>query len=186
MKLFVLQACLIDRTKNKGGKNMFFGDRKAKEKEQKIEEILCEKYNSYYRMAYSYTKNEEDAADIVQEGAYKAMRYSDSLKNIEYAETWIYRIMVNEIFRLLGNKKEVSIEMVEITEPSTEDVYEDIDLQNAIETMNPQDRAVIQLRFFEDMPLDEIARVLDENVSTIKSRLYRGLKKLRLELSEED
>lgn len=165
---------------------MFFGANNSKEKEKRIEEILCEKYNSYYRMAYSYTQNEDDAADIVQEGAYKAIRNSDSLKNIEYAETWVYKIMMNEIFRLLGKKKEVSTEEMEIPEPSTEDMYEDIDLQNAIESMNPQDRAVIQLRYFEDMPLDEIARVLEENVSTVKSRLYRGLKKLRLELAEEE
>lgn len=165
---------------------MFFGKNDAKEKEKIIEEILCDNYDSYYRMAYSYTQNEEDAADIVQEGAYKAIRYSDSLKNIDYAKTWVYRIMMNEVFRLLGKKKEVSTEGMEIPEPSTEDVYEDIDLKKAIETMNPQDRAVIQLRFFEDMSLDEISRVLEENVSTVKSRLYRGLKKLRLELVEED
>lgn len=165
---------------------MFFGENKTKEKEKRIEETLCEKYNSYYRMAYSYTQNEEDAADIVQEGAYKAMRNSDSLKNIEYAQTWVYRIMMNEIFRFLGKKREMSTEEVEIPEPSTEDVYQDIDLQNALESMNSQDRAVIQLRYFEDMPLDTIAKVLEENPSTVKSRLYRGLKKLRLELEKED
>jgi len=164
---------------------MFFGENRSKEKEKIIEEILNKKYNSYYRMALSYTQNEEDAADIVQEGAYKAILNSDSLKNIEYAETWVYKIMMNEIFRLLGKKKELSTEKIETIEPSKEDVYEDIDLQHAIESMNPQDRAVIQLRYFEDMPLDEIAKVLEENVSTIKSRLYRGLKKLRLELGEE-
>lgn len=165
---------------------MFFGENKTKEKEKRIETILCEKYNSYYRMAYSYTQNEEDAADIVQEGAYKAIRNSDSLKNIEYAETWVYRIMLNEIFRFLGKKKEMSTEVVDIPEPSTEDAYEDIDLKKALQEMNSQDRAVIQLRYFEDMPLEAIAKVLDEKVSTVKSRLYRGLKKLRLELAEED
>ena len=43
---------------------------------------------------------------------------------------------------------------------------------------------MIQLKYFEDMKLSEIAEVLGENVNTVKSRLYRGLKKLRLELSE--
>lgn len=163
---------------------MLFGEKKSKE--EVVEEILCEKYNSYFRLAYSYTKNEDDAADVVQEGAYKAIRFSDSLKKTEYAETWIYRIMLNEIFRLLKERKEVPTEMEEMQMQAAEDAYEDIDLQAAIEAMNPQDRAVIQLRYFEDMPLVEIAKVLEENLSTVKSRLYRGLKKLRLELVEEE
>lgn len=161
---------------------MFFKDNKGKE--HRIEEILCEKYNSYYRMAYSYVQNPEDAADIVQEGAYKAIRNSESLKNVEFAETWIYKIMLNETFRCLGKNREIATQEDEMPEQYTEDIYEDVDLQKAIETMNPQDWAVIQLRFFEDLSLDEIARILEENVSTVKSRLYRGLKKLRIELAE--
>ena len=60
---------------------MFFQRKDVKE--QKIEELLLENYNRYYRLAYSYVHNEADAADIVQNGAYKAIRNSDSLKNVE-------------------------------------------------------------------------------------------------------
>ena len=62
--------------------------------------------------------------------------------------------------------------------------YENIDLKRALDQMNPQDKAVIELRYFEDMKIEDIAKVLDENVNTVKSRLYRGLKKLRLELTD--
>mgnify|MGYP000031231779 CR=1 FL=1 len=58
---------------------MFFQRKDVKE--QKIEELLLENYNRYYRLAYSYVHNEADAADIVQNGAYKAIRNSDSLKD---------------------------------------------------------------------------------------------------------
>lgn len=51
--------------------------------------------------------------------------------------------------------------------------------------MTPKDKAVIALRFFEERKLEEIAVILEENVSTVKSRLYRGLKKLRVELGED-
>ena len=44
---------------------------------------------------------------------------------------------------------------------------------------------MIELRYFEDMTLEEIARALEENLSTVKSRLYRGLRKLRLEMEDE-
>lgn len=56
----------------------------------------------------------------------------------------------------------------------------DIDLQRALNSMSKEDKAVIELRFFEDLKLSEIAEILGENISTIKSRLYRGLKKMNL------
>lgn len=161
---------------------MFSRDKISKKKEEVIEQIICEKYNSYYRMAYSYVHNEEDAADIVQEGAYKAIRYSDSLQNEEHAATWVYRIMMNEVFRFLSSRKILVLGDEEIPELQSEDTYENLDLKRALERMDKKDKAVIQLKYFEDMKLDEIAEVLDENVNTIKSRLYRSLKKLRLEL----
>ena len=79
-------------------------------KEQKVEEILLHNYNSYFRLAYSYVRNEADAGDIVQNGAYKAILHSSSLRNAEYASTWVYRIMLNEIFRFLKKEKQLSYE----------------------------------------------------------------------------
>ncbi len=149
--------------------------------ERFIEELLLENYDRYYRLAYSYTHNEADAQDIVQNGVYKAILYSDSLKNTAYAKTWIYRIMLNETFEQLKKQREVSLNEM-CPEGGREDVYENIDLQRALNSLSKEDKAVIELRFFEDLKLSEIAEVLNENVNTIKSRLYRGLKRLKLEL----
>lgn len=60
-----------------------------------VRQLLTDNYSRYYSLAYSYVRNEEDAMDIVQEGAYKALRNSGSLRNPEYAGTWIYRIMID-------------------------------------------------------------------------------------------
>lgn len=162
-------------------------------KGQKIEQILLENYNSYYRLAYSYVHNEADAGDIVQNGAYKAILNSSTLKQEEYAATWVYRIMLNEIFRFLKKERPgsqsaegetiVSFEEMQV-EPGKEDQYENIDLRRALDSISQEDKAVIELKYFEDLKFDEIAEVLGENVNTVKSRLYRGLKKLRLELSD--
>ena len=154
---------------------------KKNTKEQKIEELLLENYNRYYRLAYSYVHNEADAADIVQNGAYKAILNSDTLQKEEYASTWIYRIMLNEIFRFLKKEMPVSIEEA-FVEQAEEDTYEDVDLRRALDSLSKEDKTVIELKYFEDMKLTDIAEVLGENVNTVKSRLYRGLKKLRLEL----
>ncbi|MFR4350967.1 MAG: RNA polymerase sigma factor [Roseburia sp.] len=160
---------------------MFFPGKNRKE--QKVEQILLENYNRYYRLAYSYVHNEADASDIVQNGAYKAILKSDTLKQEEYAATWVYRIMLNEIFSSL--KKEIPISLDEMqAESGREDVYENIDLKRALNAMPQEDKAVIELKYFEDLKFEEIAQVLGENVSTVKSRLYRALRKLRLELSD--
>ncbi len=67
-------------------------------------------------------------------------------------------------------------------EQGKEDSYYDFDLHRAVDKLLPKEKAIIELRFFEDKKLEDIAAILGENVSTVKSRLYRSLKKLRLEL----
>ena len=153
-------------------------------KEQKIEQLLLENYNSYYRLAYSYVHNESDACDIVQNGAYRAILHSDTLRQEKYAATWLYRIMLNEIFRFVKKEQPLSLDAVE-AEQGKEDTYENIDLQRALDMLPKEDKAVIELKYFEDMKLTEIAEVMNENVNTIKSRLYRGLKKLRVEFADD-
>lgn len=158
------------------------------DKEQLVEQILLEKYNNYYRLAYSYVHNEADAGDIVQNGAYKAILHSDSLKQKAYAATWIYRIMLNEIFRFLKSNpgvKEVFTPPEEMAGKAAgkEDIYQDVDLMRVLDALPQEVRTVIVLRYFEDLTLEQIANVQEENVNTVKSRLYRGLKKMRLELS---
>ena len=154
-------------------------------KEQKVEQVLLENYNRYYRLAYSYLHKEADAEDIVQNAAYKAILNSDKLKQEAYASTWVYRIVLNEIYRVLAQKPTVSIDDAYV-EQGKEDSYENLDLWRALELLDKEDKAVIELRYFEDMKFSDIAEVLQENVNTIKSRLYRALKKLKLELAETD
>lgn len=151
-------------------------------KEQAVQNALLENYDKYYRLAYAYVHNEADAMDIVQEGAYKAILKCDSLKNPEYVGTWIYRIMINEAFSLLRQRKDLA-GMDEVNAVK-EDFYADIDLHNAIEKLPPKDRTIVLLRFFEDRRLEEIAEILNENLSTVKSRLYRVMSKLKLALGD--
>ncbi len=165
-----------------------FFNKREEEKRAVIEQIILEKYNQYYRIAYSYTHNEADACDIVQNGAYRALRGSSALKKPEYAATWVYRIMLNECFRYTKQPQNLSYEYMQDAmgvEPSyTEDSSENLDIRRALDSLSEQDKAVIVLRFFEDLKLEEIADILDENLNTVKSRLYRGIKKLRGVLGE--
>lgn len=160
---------------------LFTSNKKTKEK--LVEDKLLSNYNRYYRLAYSYVHNEADAGDIVQNGAYKAILNSDTLRQEQYVETWLYRIMLNEIFSFLRKPAMSSID--EVAETGREDTYENLDLARALDSLEKEDRLVIQLRYFEDMKLEEIAAILDENLSTVKSRLYRTIKKLRIKLEDD-
>lgn len=159
-------------------------------KKKLVEGIILQKYNRYYRLAYSYVHNESDALDIVQNGAYKAIKSSHSLRRTEYAETWVYRIMLNECFAFLRQRRPLSYEELQeengIETGSTMDRYSNIDLQRALDSLSKEDKAIVILKFFEGMTLEEIAAIMDENVNTIKSRLYRGMRKLRDLLSDEE
>ena len=71
-------------------------------------------------------------------------------------------------------------------EQGKEDTYENVDLKKAMESLEKEDRAVVVLRYYEDMKLEDIAKVLNENLSTVKSRLYRSMRKLKLQLEPYD
>ena len=152
-------------------------------KEQAVESTLLANYEKYYRLALSYSRNEADACDIVQEAAYKAILKCESLKNIEYADTWIYRIVINEAYTFLKKRRtEENLDEIEEKNISAEDAYENLDLTQALERLDEKDRTIVVLRFFEDRRLDEIAEILDMNLNTVKSRLYRVMDRLKLAL----
>lgn len=69
------------------------------------EQVLIEKYDRLYRLAYSYVYNEDDALDIVQESACKAICQCNSLKDPSKLYSWICRIVVNTTMDLLRSRK---------------------------------------------------------------------------------
>ena len=147
------------------------------------EKLLIEQYERFYRLAYSYVHNEADALDVVQESACKAITQCKNLKDTEKLLPWLCRIVVNTSLDLLRSQvKEQPAE--ELPETATEDKYEEFDLKEALNRLEPENRTIVILRYFEDMKLEDIALVVDENVNTVKARLYRSLKKLRVQLDD--
>jgi RNA polymerase sigma-70 factor (ECF subfamily) len=123
--------------------------------------------------------------DIVQESILKALNSVDSLANPEHIKTWFYRILVNtslDVLRKKGKLSYVEDIILDLNSEAKEDNYENFDLQNAMDSLPHNYRLIISLRYFEDLKLEEIADILGENLNTVKTRLYAGLKKLRIEL----
>jgi RNA polymerase sigma-70 factor (ECF subfamily) len=157
--------------------------------EEQIANHVIKFKDKYYRLAYSYVKNADDALDIIQESIYKAFSSLDSLKNPSYMKTWFYRIVVNTSLDFLRKrKKEIMVgeEFLFNYNEVEYDSYEDFDLKAALDDLPKNYRSIIILRYFEDLKLQEIAEILNENVNTVKTRLYAGLKKLRIELNDEN
>lgn len=148
------------------------------------ETILTEKYEKYYRLAYSYMRNEHDALDVVQESAYRAIRDCGKVKNKDCLSTWIYRIVVNTALDLLRKQKKETLTR-ELPEIPVEDRYQETELRTMLEQLDQKSRTIIILRYFEDLKLEDIADILGDNLNTVKARLYRSLKKLRLNLEAE-
>ena len=151
--------------------------------QQKVEDQILDNYEAMYRLAYTYVRNEEDALDIVQESVYKAIKNAGKVQQEAYIRTWIWRIVMNTAVDLIRSRKnETGLE--EAGETGKEDTYQDFDTLEALKILEPREKAVIVLRFFEDQKLEDIARTLQENTNTVKTILYRSLKKLRVELTE--
>lgn len=156
--------------------------------EKLLSDVVIKNKENHYRLAYSYVKNADDALDIVQESIYKAISSIDSLKNPKYIKTWLYRIVVNTSLDFLRKHKRVDVVEQEILEryiPGDEDDYENIDLHRALDELSPNYRTIIVLRYFEDLKIEEVADVLNENVNTVKTRLYRALKMLRVKMDDD-
>lgn len=148
------------------------------------EQLLTRHYEKYYRLAYSYLHNQEDALDAVQESAYRAIRDCGKVKERQYLSTWIYRIVINVSLDMLRKqRKETPVE--ELPEIPVEDSYCESSITELLEQLDDKSKTVILLRYFEDLKLEDIAEIIGENLNTVKARLYRALKKLRLSLEAE-
>lgn len=99
-------------------------------------------------------------------------------------DTWITRIVINTAMDLLRRRSATVLadpQAEEWFEPQ-EDRYRDLDLQEALGCLDASERTTVILRFFEDRKLEEIAQITEVGVNTVKSRLYRALKKLKITL----
>jgi RNA polymerase sigma-70 factor, ECF subfamily len=148
---------------------------------QKLIEAEKEKLN---RMAYLYLKNESDAIDIVHETLYKAYISIEKLKEPDYFSTWLMRILINTALDF--NKKNKWIIPVEELERYGNDenterlhVEERLDLVDAIARLEEKYKTVIILRYYNDLPIKEIAKILNCPEGTVKTNLHRAIQQLR-------
>lgn len=151
--------------------------------EDAFEQLIKQESDKLYRTAYLYVRNKEDALDVLQETVCKAFVGIHKLKEPKYFSTWLVKILIRTAYGVIQKKKKTVLSgealiysLIENTSPSPE---EDLDLTNAISTLDQNYQTVIILFYFHDLSIKTIAEKMQKPEGTIKTYLHRAKAELK-------
>jgi RNA polymerase sigma-70 factor, ECF subfamily len=141
---------------------------------------LIKEYEIYlYKVSTSIMGSDQEGLDATQEALIKAYISLPSLNEPKYFKTWLTRILIRECTKLKRNQnKVVSIYGVKEKAGESHLREEHLDLKEAINSLEEEYRMVVLLYYIQDLPLKEVAVILEQPEGTIKSRLSRARKRL--------
>jgi RNA polymerase sigma-70 factor (ECF subfamily) len=155
--------------------------------EQAFEELFTRYRERVYAIAFRVVGNAVDALDVVQESFALLFRKLHGFRGGSLFSTWLFRIVVNCSIdhrrKRDGARSHMRNEAAELTDlideaPTPGDRAETRELgdqvQEAISLLSPKLRAILALRYLEDMSYDELAATLGLSLGTVKSRLARA------------
>ena len=136
-----------------------------------------------YRTAALYLGSESAAVDAVDEAVYKGFCACTKLRQPEFFDTWLTRILINVCNTELRRRRR-ELSMDELPETAQEQ-FDALPLKEALRRLPRDLRDVIVLRYFTGLTLEETARALDIPRGTVSTRQKKALTLLRLELTDE-
>jgi RNA polymerase sigma-70 factor, ECF subfamily len=151
-------------------------------------ELMIRYQRPIYNAAFWIVRSADDAHDISQVVFLKVAEHLDGFNSQHRFFSWIYRIAVNESLNLLRRNGHEEALDDEIELPGSEsanpewqarDAEQSRSIQRALLKMSPNDRTVLVLRHFSECSYQEIARILDVDEKTVKSRLFEARHRLR-------
>ncbi|HVO12527.1 MAG TPA: sigma-70 family RNA polymerase sigma factor [Vicinamibacteria bacterium] len=163
-------------------------------------DLLVDRWEGKIRGAcWRVLGSEEEARDVAQEAFLKAYRALAGFKKEARFSSWLYQIAINlcrDRLRRRRVRATVSLEELERAGPVLVErapgahealVRQDLAsaVRRAIAELSPEQREVLILKEYQELTFPEIAEALCVPVSTVKTRLYRGLVQLRLRLEQE-
>jgi RNA polymerase sigma factor (sigma-70 family) len=168
------------------------------------DELVRRYQERVYSTVYNMTSNHEDAGDLAQETFIKGFQALKSFKGDSSFYTWVYRIAVNKTINFLKQRKnkthhlslndldfnaEHDPDMVALVSERTPrrdagltELQEQ--LNQAMQKLSPDHRLVVTLHDVQGLPHEEIARIMDCNVGTVRSRLFYARQQLQAHLSD--
>lgn len=128
----------------------------------------------------------EDAQDVLQESFIRIVKSIDSFKWESKLSSWIYRIVTNESLRLLDsrNRKLQTQSLDDITKVISTSDFVDlgdtaaIKLQAAIQKLPAKQQMAFNMRYYDDLPYEEIALILDSNAAAVKMNYHHAKEKI--------
>jgi RNA polymerase sigma-70 factor, ECF subfamily len=150
-------------------------------------------YPRLYGVANLILRDRDRAQDTVQDVLVLAWRNIRALRDADAWDAWLYRLTVRACYRSARQTKRrnvVELHVVPDPEPAgaydlSKSVVDHDRLNRALGRLPIDQRAVMVLHFYLDLPLTEAAGLLDIPVGTVKSRLHRGLEAMRSAMSLE-
>lgn len=133
-----------------------------------------------YRVAMSYTGNEADAADTVQEALLRAWAKRDTLRDESLFSTWMTRILINECKTLLRKRRRITPMETLPQQGNQSPLDSQDDLRATLLSLEPHYRVPLVLNALEGYTLREIAGMLRLPEGTVKSRVSRARRQLRM------
>ena len=158
---------------------------------QAFRAIYDEYYERAMRTAYSMTRDEADASDAVQETFIRIYQNINTFDINRPFKPWFYRILTNEVRRILSKRKnnqnieETVHENLRIDSKEAEYVEQQF-IHQALSKVKDEHREVIVLKYLDGFSEKEVSELLSITVSAVKSRLYQARKKLQVILGGND
>jgi len=135
-----------------------------------------------YRISHAILWCDADCADAVQEAVFKGWMKRSSLREENYFETWLIRILINECRSLIRRQKLRPL-LAEVPPANAEEV--DLHLREALHALPEKYRMLLLLHHMEGYSLTEVGEMLGLPASLVKSRLHQARRALRKELEED-
>lgn len=159
-------------------------------------EIVRRYQKQVYRTVRKMVLNHDDADDITQEVFIKVYSALKDFREESNVFTWLYRIATNYSLNHIKRVKvkntvsfEVVTEQIEYNEKKSDEKMDEEHrrkiLVDAIETLPAQQRAVFNLRYYEELSYDEISKIMDKSVGGVKANYFHAVKKLGEYLKEK-
>lgn len=154
-----------------------------------VHEIIQRYSDMVYRIAYARTGNRADAEDVYQEVFFHLFARQPALDSEEHLKAWLIRTACNTSINLVKSAwRRLVRPMPEGYDPPEGSAKEAAGeaLRGALRRLPERYRTAIYLHYYEGLSTEEIARILGEKPTTIRTRLRRGREKLRTMLEEEE
>ncbi len=134
-----------------------------------------------YKIAYGYLSNEADSMEAVDEAVYIGYAKIKQLKDPDALKSWITRILINECYRILRNRKK-EIPSQDLPEIHAQDSETSLTVKTAVENLPEDLKEIIVLRYFADYSVKDTALFLDLPQGTVATRSRKALELLKEDL----